>query len=119
MGQNPDYVDLNMQLCNAPDADESDQGGHCHGSDRDDVYGWWVLDHWHRGYAGDLKCCCNPAPGWPEGLKGLVNRCDYRRHIAPKDLGKCRDANEDHPGPPLSKNSFEAGCEKFKASHPY
>ena len=108
---NPDYVDLNMQHCNETDADESDQGGHCHGSDNDNVYGWWVRDHWHRGYTGSLHCCCNPAPGWPEGLRGLVNRCDYRRYIAPKDLSSCRDANEDHPGPPLSALSFEESCE--------
>ena len=117
---NPDYVDLNMQLCNVPNADESDQGGHCHGSDSDNTYGWWVRDHWHRGYTGTLHCCCSPpggSDGWHEGLKGLVNRCDYRREIKPSQLKRCRDANEDHPK--WTAGSFEGGCQSFKNSHPF
>lgn len=104
---NPNFNDRNFALCNASDADERDDGGHCHGSDTDNTYGWWVRDHWHRGYSGRLVCCCNPAPGWPEGLKGLTNRCDFRRQIVPKELKTCRDANEDHPKP---LGGFEGGC---------
>jgi len=118
--KNPNYVDLNMQLCNAPNADESDQGGHCHGSDSDNTYGWWVRDHWHRGYTGTLHCCCSPPGGsdsWHEGLKGLVNRCDYRREIKPNDLKRCRDANEDHPK--WTAGSFEGGCDTYRKSHPF
>lgn len=90
--RNPDYSDMNFAHCNATDADERDNDGHCHGSDTDNVYGWWIRDHWFRGYAGTLHCCCD----W-ELTKGLVNRCDYRKPInSPAELATCRDANEEH-----------------------
>ena len=47
-----------------------------------------------------MTCCC----GW-KNLKGLVNRCDFRRHVnSGNDLATCRDANEDHG------LSYEGGC---------
>ena len=52
------YGDCNFANCATPDADELDTDGHCHGSDDDSTYGWWVRDHWWRGYAGTLNCCC-------------------------------------------------------------
>merc|ERR1712226_933436 len=68
-----------------------DRDGHCHGSDVDDTYGWWIRDHWHRNYAGRLKCCCD----WQATI-GVVNRCDYRKHVTQAALATCRDANEEH-----------------------
>jgi len=60
-----------------------------------------VRDHWNRGYAGALTCTC----GWKK-TEGLVNRCDFRRHVDQgKDLKNCRDANEDHG------KSYEGTCE--------
>ena len=102
---NPDFDDNNFARCSLPNADERDDDGHCHGSDVDDTYGWWVRDHWFRGYAGTLTCCCD----W-NALKGLANRCDYREHVTddgtggPYDRETCRDANEDHG------YSFEGRC---------
>mmetsp|Transcript_96662 Transcript_96662/g.207421 ORF Transcript_96662/g.207421 Transcript_96662/m.207421 type:complete len:468 (-) Transcript_96662:61-1464(-) len=84
------FPDSNFASCNQTDT-AHDLDGHCHGSDVDDVYGWWVRDHWHRNYAGSLKCCCN----W-EATIGVVNRCDYRKHVTPDALETCRDANEEH-----------------------
>ena len=47
-----------------------------------------------------MTCCCD----W-NALKGLTNRCDYRRRVsAGADLRTCRDANEDHG------SSFEGSC---------
>ena len=47
-----------------------------------------------------MTCCCD----W-NALKGLTNRCDYRRRVsAGADLRTCRDANEDHG------LSFEGSC---------
>ena len=97
--RNPEYD--NFALCSASDADERDDDGHCHGSDSDDTYGWWVRDHWWRGYAGELTCSCD----WSK-LEGLVNRCDYRRHVSADEAGQCRDANERHG------MSYEDGCAK-------
>lgn len=99
---NPDYSDRNFAHCNATDADERDNDGHCHGSDTDNVFGWWVRDHWFRGYAGTLHCCCD----W-ETTKGLVNRCDYRKYVAESELDTCRDANEEH------ENGYEGTCEAY------
>ena len=98
--RNPDFDDNNFAHCNARDADERDDQGHCHGSDVDSAYGWWVRDHWFRGYAGTLTCSCD----WSK-LEGLANRCDYRRHVDEDEAGKCRDANERHG------MSYEDGCE--------
>ena len=89
---NKKYNDKNFGHCNTTYADETDQDGHCHGSDVDNVYPWWIRDHWHRGYTGTLYCCCD----YWSGLKGLVNRCDYRKEVKPNKLSKCRDANEEH-----------------------
>jgi len=99
---NPDFDDHNFAHCNASDADESDRDGHCHGSDANDVYGWWVRDHWFRGYAGTLHCCC----GWGEAMNGIVNRCDYRKHVTPDALETCRDANEEH------SSGYDGTCEE-------
>ena len=52
------YGDCNFANCATPDADELDTDGHCHGSDDDSTYGWWVRDHHFRGYTGTLNCCC-------------------------------------------------------------
>ena len=99
--RNPDFTDYNFAHCNETDADERDDNGHCHGSDADDTYGWWTRDHWWRGYAGALTCTCN----W-KATEGLVNRCDFRRHVDQgRDLRNCRDANEDHG------LSYEGTCE--------
>ena len=99
--RNPEYDDLNFAYCNASDADERDDDGHCHGGSDDSTYGWWIRDHYFRGYAGTLHCCC----GWGEPMHGLVNRCDYRRYVSADEAGKCRDANEDHG------LSYEGSCE--------
>jgi hypothetical protein len=58
---NPDglLTDLNFAHCNASDADDRDNDGHCHGSNDDSTYGWWVRDHWFRGYASKMECCCD------------------------------------------------------------
>lgn len=85
-----DFPDSNFASCNQSDTDH-DRDGHCHGSDVDDTYGWWIRDHWHRNYAGSLKCCCD----WKATI-GVVNRCDYRKHVSPSVRLNCRDANEEH-----------------------
>ena len=58
------HGDDNFQHCNAPARGNAtrdwDGDGHCHGSDTDSTYGWWVRDHWFRNYPGRLHCCC----GW-------------------------------------------------------
>jgi len=101
--------DLNFGYCNQTEVTEDtgyDQAGHCHGSDDDSTYYWWLRDHWFRGYNGRLRCCCN----WNEGpdaltVGRLVDRCDFRRLVTPtEDVNECRDANEDHG------MSFEGGC---------
>ena len=97
---NKDYNDRNFGHCNTTSNSETDQNGHCHGSDVDNVYPWWIRDHWHRGYTGTLHCCCD----W-SGLKGLVNRCDYRKEVKPNALAKCRDANEEH------NSGYEGQCD--------
>ncbi|KAH8095118.1 hypothetical protein JL720_2394 [Aureococcus anophagefferens] len=70
--------DLNFDHCNETAND--DLTGHCHGSTDDATYGWWIRDHWFRGYAGSLFCCCD----W-ERTKGVVSRCDYRMPVT--DVG--------------------------------
>jgi len=104
-----EYGDKNFAHCNATDADERDDDGHCHGSASDDTYGWWIRDHWFRGYAGTLHCCCD----W-QAVKGVVNRCDYRRHVDPSEVApvssSCRDANEDHG------LNYEGGCEGYRTT---
>lgn len=84
------FPDCNYASCNQSDSDH-DQDGHCHGSDIDGVYGWWIRDHWHRNYAGYLKCCCD----WTAS-RGIVNRCDYRKLVTTETQPACRDANEEH-----------------------
>ena len=61
--------------------------------------GWWIRDHWFRGYAGTVSCCCD----WSK-LRGLTNRCDYRRYVSESEAGSCRDANENHG------MGYEDGC---------
>jgi len=86
------FPDSNFAFCERKGIDPGhDKSGHCHGSDVDKVYGWWVRDHWHRNYAGKLKCCCN----W-KASAGVVNRCDYRKEVTRDALNSCRDANEEH-----------------------
>lgn len=102
------FRDANFAHCNRTDADESDTDGHCHGSDDDGVYGWWVRDHWFRGYAGRLTCCCD----W-DGLKGLTNRCDFRKPVAPDALETCRDANEEH------SKGYGGTCAAYKDTVPF
>jgi len=84
------FPDSNFAFCGQKDINH-DRDGHCHGSDVDDVYGWWVRDHWHRNYAGKLKCCCD----W-RASAGVGNRCDYRKKVTPDVVDNCRDANEEH-----------------------
>lgn len=107
--ENKEYGDRNFEHCNVTEADEKDQGGHCHGSDTDNVYGWWVRDHWMRGYPGTLHCCCD----WG-AVKGVVNRCDYRKPITSASAQRnCRDANEEH------NKGYEGSCGAYKKSHPF
>lgn len=107
--------DLNFGYCNTTEGfnDQGyDKSGHCHGSDNDSTYYWWMRDHWFRGYNGRLRCCC----GWYQGgadpvTQGrITNRCDYRRLVVDEDdASSCRDANEDHG------LGFEGGCDsKYK-----
>ena len=45
--------DVNFGYCNTTEGFEDagfDKAGHCHGSNSDDSYYWWVRDHWHRQY---------------------------------------------------------------------
>jgi hypothetical protein len=45
--------DINFAYCNITQGfneDGFDQSGHCHGSDNDDTFYWWVRDHWYRQY---------------------------------------------------------------------
>jgi len=83
---------------------EYDQSGHCHGSDRDETYYWWVRDHWFRQYNGRVRCCC----GWDDLSEGRVaNRCDFRKLLTPdEDVNECRDTNEEGVTP------YEGGCER-------
>eukprot|EP00536_Pseudo-nitzschia_multiseries_P016179 jgi/Psemu1/312876/fgenesh1_kg.1040_\ len=100
--------DLNFGYCNTTDGFEDagfDNAGHCHGSDSDDTYYWWVRDHWHRQYNGRLRCCC----GWDGIVTAgkVVNSCDYRRLVTPEeDVNECRDANEEGVTP------YRGGCDK-------
>ena len=84
-------VDSNFMHCNTTN-EPNDRDGHCHGGDKDDVYPWWVRDHWFRNYKGHLTCCCDL-----QNIPGLVDRCDFRKRInSPQELATCRDANEEH-----------------------
>lgn len=111
-----DYGDKNFGYCDKPNGDETDQDGHCHGGLNDDTYGWWVRDHWWRGYPGTLHCCC----GWADGtMHGLVNRCDFRKQVLPKDLATCRDANEEHKKGTVLEQGYAGTCAKYAATHPF
>lgn len=98
--------DLNFGYCNTQEGFEDagfDRAGHCHGSDADETFYWWVRDHWFRGYNGKMRCCC----GWDTIVKtgSIVNRCDHRRLVKPtENLDQCRDANEDGATP------YNEGC---------
>jgi len=97
--------DVNFGYCNTTEGFEDagfDKSGHCHGSDSDDTFYWWVRDHWFRGYNGHLRCCC----GWDDVQAGtIVNRCDHRRLVTPdENLENCRDANEEGVSP------YNGGC---------
>jgi len=103
-------VDWNYNSCNRTEYGDTD--GHCHGSDDDDTFYWWVRDHWNRNYGGWLHCCCD----WSKTL-GVVSRCDYRAPLQPGENEKCRDANEDHDGPGSGfSKGFEAGCPNLGAT---
>jgi len=99
------FPDNNFHFCAA---DDDAHIGHCHGSDAEDTYGWWVRDHWHRNYAGKLRCCCD----WEGGTTGYVDRCDYRKHVTPQVLKNCRDANEEH------NVDWGPGCGRPRTSPP-
>lgn len=46
-------ADLNFGYCNTTEGfqdDGFDRAGHCHGSESDGAFYWWVRDHWFRGY---------------------------------------------------------------------
>lgn len=46
-------TDVNFGYCNTTEGFNDagyDRSGHCHGSDSDDTFYWWVRDHWHRQY---------------------------------------------------------------------
>jgi hypothetical protein len=46
-------TDVNFGYCNTTEGYEDkgwDGSGHCHGSDSDDTFYWWVRDHWFRQY---------------------------------------------------------------------
>ena len=59
-----------------------------------------------RADAGRLHCCC----GWSDGtMNGVVNQCDYRKHVTPQVLPTCRDANEEHNG------GHEDGCARHSS----
>lgn len=113
--------DANFAHCRTPNADNLDSDGHCHGSDDESVYGWWVRDHWFREYHGTLHCCC----GWGEPMEGLVNRCDYRKYVSSSELDQCRDANEEHnvdfspgcDGRPLRPEPVENGGQCWSVSY--
>lgn len=109
--------DVNFGHCNTTVAFEGwgfDQDGHCHGSSEDNVYYWWIRDHWYRQYNGHLRCCC----GWGENSSNnpltdgrIANRCDYRRKVEKsEDLSKCRDANEEDVDNKPHGLSYEGGC---------
>jgi len=103
-------ADLNFGYCNTTEGFEDDgfdRAGHCHGSESDGAFYWWVRDHWFRGYNGKLTCCC----GWDTVTEGsVVNGCDYRRLVTPtEDLSQCRDANEEGVTP------YRGGCDPSKA----
>lgn len=38
-------------------------------------------------------------------MEGVVNRCDYRKHVTPAALESCRDANEEH------SSGFDDSCD--------
>lgn len=107
--KNGRFPDSNFAFCAQKDS-EHDRDGHCHGSDADNTYGWWVRDHWHRNYAGKIRCCC----GWASSsMRGYVNRCDYRKEIKSQALRrKCRDANEEH------NVDWNPGCDMARSVPP-
>ena len=46
-------TDVNFGYCNTTEGFNDagfDRSGHCHGSDSDETFYWWVRDHWHRQY---------------------------------------------------------------------
>jgi len=111
------YSDVNFANCDVEspnlEATMHDRSGHCHGSSDLSTFYWWVRDHWFRGYAGRMKCCCG-APdannGWEP--RGVANRCDYRAKVT-VNPSQCRDANEDHLGGQPGSGmlyGFEGGC---------
>merc|ERR1711988_1057211 len=101
--------DLNFGYCNTTGFNDEgfDRDGHCHGSDSDETFYWWVRDHWFRGYNGRLRCCC----GWDDVTEGgILNSCDFRRLVTPtENLEDCRDANEEGVTP------FRSGCSQNNA----
>jgi len=111
------HSDVNAAHCNTQEGIDDhgfDRELHCHGSDVDNTYYWWVRDHWNRQYNGKLRCCCGwkeshngsvPLIGGRDGTSTLINRCDYRMEI-PEGESCNRDANEEH------NNGFnDKGCD--------
>ena len=101
--------DVNFGYCNQTGGFEDpgyDRDGHCHGSDADSTYYWWMRDHWFRQYNGHLRCCCNWETGSDPLTAGrITNRCDYRKELQPGENTSCRDANEEH------NKGFNGGCD--------
>merc|ERR1711939_7372 len=101
--------DVNFGYCNQTRGFEEpgyDRDGHCHGSDADSTYYWWMRDHWFRQYNGHLRCCCNWETGSDPLTAGrITNRCDYRKELQPGENTSCRDANEEH------NKGFNGGCD--------
>lgn len=100
------FREANFYHCNktaTPGEDSVEASdGHCHGGIHDSVYGWFVRDHWFRGYAGTLHCCCNYG-----ATKGVVNSCDVRRPVPEAEQKKgCTDPNEDA----RAQHMHKGGC---------
>jgi len=101
------FREANFFHCNKTSTDkdgEEEVGyqGHCHGGIADEVYGWFVRDHWYRGYAGSLHCCCNYG-----ATEGVVNSCDVRRPVTETESKTgCNDPNEDA----RAQHQYTGGC---------
>jgi len=101
------FKEANFYHCNTTSQTEQEreQGhpnsqGHCHGGLTDETYGWWLRDHWFRGYAGSLHCCCD----YKGATVGVVDSCDIRRPVTKDE--NCRDPNEDA----RAKHMYKGGC---------
>jgi len=105
------FKEANFYHCNTTSKTEAEkeQGhphsqGHCHGGITDEIYGWWTRDHFFRGYAGTLHCCCD----YKGGTVGVVDSCDVRRPVsrAEQKAKQCTDVNEDA----RAQHMYKGGC---------